>query len=209
MKKVKNLLIILIVLSLMLTVSGCSEKSESEEITEDPVVENEENDNNEVTENEETNNDINEENDDEELEDISNDVNENIDVNLYFANLKYVETGDENLEKLIPETKTFTNDDNLVNNIMNSLLEGPENTEELTNIIPNSINEVFIDNDTVVVDFQEVNGGSLEETFTIEQIAKTYLQLNDINKVQFLVNGEITDSLMGHVDITAPIENVE
>ena len=51
------------------------------------------------------------------------------------------------------------------------------------------------------VDFAKegMQGSSLEETLTIDQIVKSLLDLGTVDKVQFLLDGEVSETLMGHL----------
>ena len=45
--------------------------------------------------------------------------------------------------------------------------------------------------------------------FTITQIVNSLLELDNIERVQFLIDGEKAESLMGHIDISEPFESIE
>ncbi len=69
---------------------------------------------------------------------------------------------------------------------------------------------VELSEDTVYVNFagEGMYGGSLQESFTINQIVASLLELDGVHKVQFLIDGEKTDSLMGHLEIEEPFEDI-
>ena len=46
----------------------------------------------------------------------------------------------------------------------------------------------------------------MQEDFTIAQIVNTLLELDHIDKVQFLIDGKKAETLMGHISITEPFE---
>ncbi len=46
----------------------------------------------------------------------------------------------------------------------------------------------------------------MQENFTIGQIVNSLVELDNIEKVQFLIEGEKAESLMGHFDILEPFE---
>lgn len=138
---------------------------------------------------------------------------ETIKVTLYFANEKYIEIGDESLQKLIPEIREIENtEDNLEEAIVRALMEDPE-SDNLRTVIPSStkLNGVEVADGTAFVDFARdgMHGGSLQETFTIYQIVASLIELDTVDRVQFLIDGEIDDSLMGHYSIDVPFDNVE
>lgn len=131
-------------------------------------------------------------------------------VTLYFANEEYVQTGDESLEKLIPEVREIELKDMTIEEaVVRELLVGPE-SEGVRTVIPETANllGVEVNNGTANVDFarEGLHGGSLEETFTINQIVASLTELESVDRVQFLIDGQVEDSLMGHYDISTPFQ---
>ncbi|WP_425449647.1 GerMN domain-containing protein [Dethiothermospora halolimnae] len=61
---------------------------------------------------------------------------------------------------------------------------------------------------TAYVNFssENLNGGSAEETLMIDSIVLSLTELKHISKVQFLIDGEIEESLMGHISIKEPFD---
>ena len=113
-------------------------------------------------------------------------------VTLYFANKAYVETGDESLEKLISETREIEfGDISLEEAVVRELIKGPENTELYTEI-PTSAKLLGVEltDGTAFVNFAQegLNGGSLQETFTINQIVSSLVDLEGVDRVQFLID---------------------
>lgn len=155
----------------------------------------------------------------EDNQDIENEENETVDpspetkkaeVTLYFANKDYVETGDESYEKLIPEIRTIEYENiPLEEAIIKELIKGPD-SNELTTSIPSSITLLGAEtkDGTCYVNFSQegLYGGSMEEDFTISQIVNSLLKLDNVDRVQFLIDGEKAESLMGHFTITDPFE---
>lgn len=124
-------------------------------------------------------------------------------VDLYFANPEYISTGNEDLEKVKPESRTVDFEGTILEQaVVEELLKGPED-EDLDNGIPSSMSliDVALIDGTAYVNFEEegLGGASLQETLTIQQIVTSLLELDSVDAVQFLVNGEITESLMGHI----------
>lgn len=68
------------------------------------------------------------------------------------------------------------------------------------------VKSVRVEGDMAIVDFssQNLHGGSAEESFIINSVVKSLLALDGIERVQFLVDGEIRDTLMGHYEIEEP-----
>jgi spore germination protein GerM len=131
-------------------------------------------------------------------------------VNLYFANEDYVVTGDEQLEKLKAEKRVlqYGEDMSLEETIVRELMKGPQ-SEGLSTEIPSTVKliGVRVDNGTAFVDFAQegLHGGSLQEFFTIEQIVRSLIELDSVDKIQFLIEGQKAESLMGHMSIYEPL----
>ena len=133
-------------------------------------------------------------------------------VNLYFANDEYVQTGDENFEHMVvvkdyklesEEGKQYMI---LVDSALRNAAEGVEGADTL---IGDKIvfNKVSVDGGVATVDLSgaTLNGGSLEESYVISQIVESLIaSFEEIDSVQFLVDGEKAESLMGHFDVGAP-----
>lgn len=102
-------------------------------------------------------------------------------------------------DKLLPEARIMDSKE-LLNDpyrtILELLINGPKNSN-LEGTIPNNtkINKVERVGDTLIIDFSEefINnhkGSEIEEKITINSILKTITQLNEINKIKILINGE-------------------
>jgi spore germination protein GerM len=133
-------------------------------------------------------------------------------VTLYFANKEYIETGDESLEKLIGEKRVIEYEDiSLEEAIIKELIKGPE-SDKLNTVIPPDVVllDVKVTDGTAYVNFagDGLNGGSLQEEFTLNQIIKSLIELDNIERVQFLIDGEKAESLMGHYEISEPFEDI-
>ncbi len=76
--------------------------------------------------------------------------------------------------------------------IVKELMKGPKK-DNLSTVIPTSIKllGVEVSNGTAFVNFSQEGlfGGSMEEYFTVNQIVGSLLELNNIDRVQFLIDG--------------------
>lgn len=130
-------------------------------------------------------------------------------VTLYFANKEYVMTGNENIDKVIPEKRIIKYGKiSKEEAILKELQKGPTISNASTEIPAKcKINSVRVVDGIAYVDFssENLNGGSLQESLMIMQIVKTFTGLGNIDKVQFLVDGKKVETLMGHADISEPI----
>ena len=143
-------------------------------------------------------------------EPVENDTEEII---LYFSNNEYIETGNEDLDKVLPEKRIIEYKDmELEEAIVRELIKGTE-SEKLSNSIPETAKllDVKVKDKTAFVNFSNegLNGGSLQEGLTIRQIVDSLLELDTVDKVQFLIDGEKGETLMGHYDIREPFEGDE
>ena len=128
---------------------------------------------------------------------------------LYFANEKYIETGDEDLDKFIPlDVKVEVKNGEIARAVINSLIAGPKEKEGVTTGLPKNLKLIDLNlKDKIILvnlSSEGLNGGSLEEELLIGQIVNSLLELENVEGVKFLVDGEKTDTLMGHFDTTEP-----
>lgn len=132
-------------------------------------------------------------------------------VSLFYVNDVYVQTGDDvTYEPLMPvfEMTINTTKDTLALDILNQLKIVPEQ-EDYGTMVTDQIEflGVTIEADTAKVDFSSLglSGSSTQESLIISQILSTiFLNFPEINQVQFLVDGQIAESLMGHIGASEP-----
>lgn len=139
-------------------------------------------------------------------------------VALFYTNDAYVNSGDESLAKLTAtQGKLKVKKDGNIGLAMLEALKTTD-TEGTGTVIGKDIKfldvRVSADDPTlVIVDISSKNlsGGSLEESLFIDQIVETLLHNNayvnagkTTEKVQFLVDGKVAESLMGHIDASKP-----
>jgi germination protein M len=130
-------------------------------------------------------------------------IEEMVEVNLYFS--------DSQAMYLEPEKRKISQTPSLARQAVIELIKGPENSE-LYPTIPQGtqVNEVYIADDIVYVDlseeiFKNHPGGSSGELMTIYSIVNTLTEIPPIKGVQILVEGNETNSLVGHIDISMPL----
>lgn len=139
---------------------------------------------------------------------------ESVEVTLYFGNNEYILTGDEQYEYMLTEVQTITYGEICLEEaIVRALMDGPVDIDTLStgfheNIVLNSV-DVF--DGVAYVDFSSegLYGGSMQESYIISQVVESLTSLDTVDKVQFLVDGQEAESLMGHIDIRSPFEGVE
>ncbi|HLR35448.1 MAG TPA: GerMN domain-containing protein, partial [Tissierellales bacterium] len=111
-------------------------------------------------------------------------------ITLYFVNKDYIDTGDESLEKLIGEKRVIKFDSTpLEEAVVKELIEGAKNPK-LSTVIPSNAQLINVEvaDKTAFVNFAQEGlfGGSMQEIFTLNQIIKSLLELDSVDKVQFL-----------------------
>lgn len=141
---------------------------------------------------------------DEDVEQHGSKIEKEVEVVLYYSNDKYIETGNDDLERVLPSNKKIkVVDGKIAEAIILNLYEDPKE-EGMSTSIDKDIKfiDVKMDEATALVNFdsENLNGGSLQEDLVISQIVNSLLELDSVKAVKFLVNGEPTESLMGHFD---------
>lgn len=134
-------------------------------------------------------------------------------IQLYYANTAYMETGQEELPRLQEpfEVKIRSLPADVYEDTIDYLRHPPAD-EQYSTGLPEGIilNSVSVQDDgTAVVDFssKDLNGGSMQEMFTIAQIVNSLLaSFDEISRVQFTIDGAVAETLMGHYMITDPLD---
>ena len=140
--------------------------------------------------------------------DVAEPAVQNYQIALYYADEEYLATGDESLEKVkVYEKEITSKPEEVYKKTLELLKTSP--AEGCGTVIGEKIkfNDVYVEGDTAFVDLSSegLNGGSLEETFLISQIVDTLLNsFEEVKQVQFLVDGQTAETLMGHVGTTDP-----
>lgn len=101
--------------------------------------------------------------------------------------------------------------DNVALRVLEALAEGPL-TDELVRTIPSGarVRSVTIENGLAVVDYSaelRTNhpGGSAGELMTAYSIVGSLAALDDVDAVQIMLEGEVIDSLVGHLIFSEPM----
>ncbi|MDI6601467.1 MAG: GerMN domain-containing protein [Thermoanaerobacteraceae bacterium] len=119
---------------------------------------------------------------------------------------------DANAEYLVPEMRTVDESKSPAEGIIKELIKGPTRSD-LTKTIPEGTKLISleINNGIAYVNFSKEFkenhwGGSAGETMTLYSVVDSLTELPDIKKVQFLIEGNKTDTLAGHYDILNPLD---
>lgn len=129
-------------------------------------------------------------------------------IKLYFANEEYIVTGNEDLDEVVVVEREIELDEKPVAEVvLEELKKDPESDKFRTLVSKLKVLGVETKGDTVYVNIssENLNGGSMEEMLLLNQIVYSLTELEDVEAVQFLVDGEIRETLMGHIEIDKPI----
>jgi outer membrane lipoprotein-sorting protein len=111
--------------------------------------------------------------------------------------------------KLGKETRAFEKQPG-ARELMEELLKGPQDVD-LSSVIPEGVQllDLWVENKIAYVDFSaEIargNYGSSTEGIMLSSIVWTLTQLEEVEAVQILVEGEIVDSIGGHISASLPL----
>lgn len=130
-----------------------------------------------------------------------------IDATLYYANKQYILTGDDALDKVIPVEMKIDYTDTTINMaIFNKLKQNPGIFDAET-AIPEKARALSIINEDGLLTINLTGigiSGTLTEELVVEQIVRTFLDIQGARGVKFLIDGQESETLMGHIDITKP-----
>ena len=210
MKKIKLTALTGICLGLLLVATGCAKDTAQAEEANNQV---------EVVENQKTSEDLNKEaaeNDtkkenaadekNSEAEDKKDGEEKSYNVTLTYPSTAYIVDGDEDNKKVTEQVTVTATKNDVVTKVLDQLSQAPE-TEgaESVGLDKFDYSKSKLDGTTAVVDLSgDVTGGSLDEDVLARSIVNSLLSVKGIKAVEFTVNGEKAESLMGHVDISEP-----
>ena len=139
-------------------------------------------------------------------------LNENMPVYLYFANEDYSKLVKE--IRYVPLTEAKKSVNNLASIIVDELIKGPSSESGLKRTIPVGTKQkakVKIDPETRIAtvdlskEFVENHpGGKAEERMTIYSIVNSLTELDEIEKVQFLIEGKTSKEYKGNFQFDVP-----
>lgn len=133
---------------------------------------------------------------------------EMVEVTLYYMNQEYILTGNEALEKLIPiKLEVAVGEKPIEEAIIAELQKKPADDALSSSLEGLKILSVETAENTAYVNFsnEKLYGGSLQEMGVIAQVVMSLTELSDIDQVQFLVDGSVRETLMGHDIIQEPL----
>jgi spore germination protein GerM len=113
------------------------------------------------------------------------------------------------IEKLIPvKREVMLGEKSIEEVLIAELQKKPEDNKLSTGLEGLKVLSVETKENTAYVNFSSENlyGGSLQEMSVISQVVMTLTELPGIEQVQFLVDGSVRETLMGHDVIQEPIK---
>ncbi len=121
--------------------------------------------------------------------------------------------GDQEAMYLVPETRNIDQGDGILEAaIVNELVKGPQKEGSVPTIPEGTkVLSVTVSNGVAYVNFSNEFktahwGGSAGERMTIYSVVNTLTELPEVEKVQFLLEGDKQESILGHMDTTVPID---
>ncbi|MEJ8785349.1 GerMN domain-containing protein [Peptoniphilus sp. HCN-40583] len=209
MKKLKLTAITGACLGLLLVATGCAKNAAQAEEANNQV---------EVVENQKTSEDLNKE----AAENKANEAKEkeakgkedkdkkgeekSYEVTLTYPSSDYIVNGDEENKKVTEQATIKASKDDIVTKVLKQLAQSPKaEGAESVGLDKFDFSKSKLDGTTAIVDLSgDVAGGSLEEDVLARSIVNSLLSVDGIKAVEFTINGEKAESLMGHVDISEP-----
>ncbi|WP_215508265.1 GerMN domain-containing protein [Peptoniphilus sp. EMRHCC_23] len=209
MKKLKLTAITGVCLGLLLMATGCAKEAAQAEEANNQV---------EVVENQKTSEDLNKEaaenkaNEAEEKEAKDKEDKDkkgeekSYEVTLTYPSSDYIVNGDEENKKVTEQATIKASKDDIVTKVLKQLAQSPKaEGAESVGLDKFDFSKSKLDGTTAIVDLSgDVAGGSLEEDVLARSIVNSLLSVDGIKAVEFTINGEKAESLMGHVDISEP-----
>lgn len=136
-------------------------------------------------------------------------VDENeYDLKIYLPSTKYVESGNEEEGRVIPCEIRANSSKSIEETALEYVLNGIDDPKYLLLFEGLKVRGFEINNGIAYVDFEKntiVSQGSLSESLFIESIIMTLTEFHTIERVQILLDGEISDTFSGHVSIDVPL----
>lgn len=216
MQKIKLTAITGICLGLLLVATGCAKDAAQAEEANNQV---------EVVENQKTSEDLNreaeenaanaaennkakdaEDKDKKDKKDKKDGEEQGYKVTLTYPSSDYIVNGDEENKKVTEQVTIDASKDDIVKKVLEQLAQSPKaEGAESVGLDKFDYSKSKLDGTTAVVDLAgDLSGGSLEEDVLARSIVNSLLSVDGIKAVEFTVNGEKAESLMGHVDISEP-----
>lgn len=138
---------------------------------------------------------------------------EKLEGSLYYPSKDYIATGEEGNKYIqVPVTLEASSKEDLAKEAQ-ALMEKEATDDQGENFVkPGQIKSISLKDGIAYVDLakdQFTSGGSLDEEVFLGQVVKTLTSFKDIKGVQFLVDGQEAESLLGHYDLSQVFTDFE
>ncbi|MGI6751524.1 MAG: GerMN domain-containing protein [Anaerovoracaceae bacterium] len=133
---------------------------------------------------------------------------DNVEITLYYVNNEYIMSGSESLETILPVKKMVAIGDDSIEELVVSELQSDPDEEGLSTALSDIeiLGVETIDSLVYVnISSENLSGSSLTESLLLQQLIYSLTEIPGIEAVQVLVDGEVTESLMGHILIEEPL----
>lgn len=135
------------------------------------------------------------------------------DVKLYYANMEYINTGDESLTSMLGPfdyTLQSVNKGEQYSLLLAALSDTHGEDDAYTMTSDVIFNSATVENNTAYVDIKSegsrLDGSALEEMLFLEQVVSALTDsFSEITQVQFTVDGQIKETLMGYMHTSSPL----
>lgn len=139
-------------------------------------------------------------------------LKETIETKIYFYDPKTLKLVPEERELEFPKWQSLFRKEDIAKEVLLILIKGSKD-QKLRSPLPSGTKliGISIKNNIVYVNFSNElkknhPGGSLGEMLTVYSIVDTLTEFSWIKKVQILINGAVVESLVGHIDLSEPLE---
>lgn len=138
---------------------------------------------------------------------------EKLEGSLYYPSKDYIATGDEGNKYIqVPVTLEVSSKEDLAKEAKALLEKEPGDDQGENFVKPGQIKSISLKDGIAYVDLakdQFTSGGSLDEEVFLGQVVKTLTSFKDVKGVQFLVDGQEAESLLGHYDLSQVFTDFE
>lgn len=138
---------------------------------------------------------------------------EKLEGSLYYPSKDYIATGDEGNKYIqVPVTLEISSKEDLAKEAKALLEKEPGDDQGENFVKPGQIKSISLKDGIAYVDLakdQFTSGGSLDEEVFLGQVVKTLTSFKDVKGVQFLVDGQEAESLLGHYDLSQVFTDFE
>lgn len=122
-------------------------------------------------------------------------------INVFFANADWTDLIERQIEI------SYKTDNEKIEQALDAL-QKDENSVETSLWKQAQFNKVTVQDEVIMLDIHLPNSarlGSTGEDMALQAIQKTVFQFDEIKSLDILVDGNVVDSLMGHVELDHPI----